>query len=159
MVNNENQPVVSHLTCRELQAPLVSALIKAFIDQFGADIALKTASQVITRDAAIAGRSLAVQYGGNSLEELYRIVTGVWARENIMEIQNIQRNETMLRFDVTCCGYAEMYARLGIGDMGSLLSCNRDFAFLDGFNPRIKLVRTQTIMEGSHICDFCYTTQ
>ncbi|MCP4727110.1 MAG: L-2-amino-thiazoline-4-carboxylic acid hydrolase, partial [bacterium] len=34
--------------------------------------------------------------------------------------------------------------------------CCRDFAFQDGFNPKIELVRTKTIMEGDDICDFCY---
>jgi hypothetical protein len=49
-----------------------------------------------------------------------------------------------------------MYRVLGIQDLGKSLSCGRDFALADGFNPRMKLARTQTIMEGAAFCDFRY---
>jgi hypothetical protein len=47
-----------------------------------------------------------------------------------------------------------MYASLGLQELGGLLSCNRDYALIEGFNPSIKLTRTQTIMEGAPHCDF-----
>ena len=59
-------------------------------------------------------------------------------------------------FDVTRCLYAEMYRELGYGDIGTILSCGRDFAFAKGFDPSIELRRTQTIMEGAPVCDFRY---
>ena len=45
---------------------------------------------------------------------------------------------------------------LGSEHPGLYLSCRRDFAFLEGFNPRLKLTRTKAIMEGADICDFRY---
>lgn len=33
-------------------------------------------------------------------------------------------------------------------------SCNRDFSLVEGFNPAVKLTRTQTVMEGASYCDF-----
>jgi hypothetical protein len=38
--------------------------------------------------------------------------------------------------------------------VGALLSCNRDFSLVEGFNPAVKLTRTQTVMEGASHCDF-----
>jgi hypothetical protein len=52
--------------------------------------------------------------------------------------------------------YAEMYRALGVPELGALLSCNRDFALGEGFNPEMTLTRTQTIMEGAPFCDFRY---
>ena len=43
---------------------------------------------------------------------------------------------------------------LGIPEVGALLSCNRDFSLVEGFNPAVKLTRTQTVMEGASHCDF-----
>jgi hypothetical protein len=37
-----------------------------------------------------------------------------------------------------------------------VLSCNRDATFCEGYDPRIKLTRTQTIMGGASHCDFRY---
>ncbi len=45
---------------------------------------------------------------------------------------------------------------MGLGDIGHLLSCNRDGDFCIGYNPEIEMTRTQTIMKGASHCDFRY---
>ena len=52
--------------------------------------------------------------------------------------------------------FAGAGARLGLADLGGLLSCNRDAAMIDGFNPGIAFRRTRTIMAGATHCDFRY---
>ena len=147
---------ISHLLCREIQAPLVSALIRGFAREIGDSKAFSIAKKIICEDAVVSGKSLAEKYSGNSLQDLLKIVEEVWAQDGTLEIKNIRLNENTLSFDVTDCGYAKMYERLGIKELGSLLSCCRDFTFVDGFNPEIELIRTKTIMEGADICDFRY---
>ncbi|MFW9996978.1 MAG: L-2-amino-thiazoline-4-carboxylic acid hydrolase [Candidatus Odinarchaeota archaeon] len=156
MNQEEIKQEINHLLVREIQAPLVSKLIKGFTRAIGKDKALEIAQAVINEDAALSGKTLAGKFSGNSLEEMLRIVQEVWARDGIMKIENVSLDEKTLSFDVTCCGYAEMYQRLGIQELGSLMSCSRDFAFMDGFNPKIELKRTKTIMEGDRVCDFRY---
>jgi hypothetical protein len=45
---------------------------------------------------------------------------------------------------------------MGLGEIGDIVSCNRDGAFCKGYDPRIALTRTQTIMSGASHCDFRY---
>ena len=45
---------------------------------------------------------------------------------------------------------------MGLAEIGGLLSCGRDGTFCTGYDPRIKLERTQTIMQGASHCDFRY---
>jgi L-2-amino-thiazoline-4-carboxylic acid hydrolase len=59
-------------------------------------------------------------------------------------------------FISTRCRYAEMYRAMGLAELGALLSCNRDGAFCEGYDPRLKLERTQTLMGGASHCDFRY---
>ncbi len=152
----ENIASIPHLMRREIQAPLVSALIKGFAEEFGSERTHIVAKNIISKDAALSGKTSSEKYSGNSLNELLKIVKEVWAKDGTMEMQNISMDQTSLKFDVTRCGYAEMYEKLGIKELGVLLSCCRDFVFMDGFNPELELVRTKTIMEGEDICDFCY---
>jgi hypothetical protein len=49
-----------------------------------------------------------------------------------------------------------MYRALGIPELGEVLSCQRDAALIEGFNPDVTLTRTQTIMQGAACCDFRY---
>lgn len=67
-----------------------------------------------------------------------------------------ERTEKSYVFDVVRCRYSEMYVEMGLGEIGHLLSCQRDGTFCQGYDPRLKLTRTQTIMQGASHCDFRY---
>ncbi len=45
---------------------------------------------------------------------------------------------------------------MGLAEIGHILSCGRDGTFCTGYNPKISLERTQTIMQGASHCDFRY---
>jgi hypothetical protein len=145
---------ITHQKLREIQAPMVSSLIDGFAREVGYEKAMKIAKNVVNEDAMASGKKMAREYEGNTLTELSKIVKEVWADDDAIKIKMIKETDSELFFDVTHCGYAQMYKKMGIKDMGSTLSCVRDFAFLEGFNPQIELTRTQTIMEGAKYCDF-----
>jgi len=147
---------ITHLMRRKIQAPIVSSLIKAFANKIGYDNTIEIVKQVVREDAILSGRTLADKYGGNTLIELSEIVNEVWADDDAMKIKIIKENKNELCFNVVSCKYADMYEKLGIRELGSILSCSRDFSFMEGFNPEIELIRTKTIMEGSECCDFRY---
>jgi hypothetical protein len=63
---------------------------------------------------------------------------------------------TTYAFNVTRCGYAEMYRAMGLGEIGHLLSCDRDAVFFEGYDANHKLARTRTIMGGASHCNFRY---
>lgn len=148
---------ISHLKCREIQAPIVVSLIKGFEKELGYRKALEIVTRVIKEDAVESGKKMAERFSGNSIVELARIVREVWSKDGAMKINVLKETEKELYFDVTYCGYAEVYKKLGIQEYGYCLSCSRDEPFNEGFNPRISLTRTKTIMEGAELCDFRYT--
>lgn len=79
-----------------------------------------------------------------------------WTRDDALRIEVREQSEARLSFDVTRCRYAELYRALGIPELGAVLSCHRDAALIEGFNPAVTLERTQTIMNGAPSCDFRY---
>ena len=42
-------------------------------------------------------------------------------------------------------------------ELGATLSCHRDAALIEGFDPEVTFERTQTLMEGADCCDFRYS--
>ena len=82
-----------------------------------------------------------------------------WVRGGALETDTLEDNDSRVSFNVTRCRYAEMYRELGMADLGGIFSCGRDGALSTGFNPSIKLARSQTIMEGASHCDFRYTIE
>jgi hypothetical protein len=90
---------------------------------------------------------------------LARVVREEWAEDDAMTLRFLAETDRVLSFDVIRCRYAEMYEAMGIRELGFCLSCNHDGSFAMGFNPRMKLVRTQTIMRGAPFCDFRFSLE
>jgi hypothetical protein len=103
-----------------------------------------------------AGAELAKDLGEASLDAFAKGLER-WRRSGALEIEVTEHTADRYNFNVTRCRYAEMYQALGMQDLGGALSCQRDHALIEGFNPNIKLTRTQTIMEGKPFCDFRFT--
>ena len=80
----------------------------------------------------------------------------MWTKDDALTIEVLEDKPGVFDFNVKRCRYAETYRAMGLGAIGELLSCNRDGAFCEGYDPRIKLTRTQTIMGGASHCDFRY---
>jgi hypothetical protein len=140
---------------REIEARILAPLINAFAAEFGRPRVLEIAKRVIVEIAREQGRALANQMGGNDLAHFVQSKEN-WVRGDALSIDVLRADETAYDFNVTRCRYAEMYRALGIPELGAVLSCGRDFALGDGFNPALALTRTQTIMEGAPCCDFRY---
>ena len=138
---------------REIEAGVIAPLFRAFAAEVGEERAREILAGVIRNLAREAGCASAS--AGNDLEHLKQIV-GKWTEGGALELTVLQDDAAAFEFDVTRCRFAEMYHRLGLADLGPLLSCNRDGAMIEGFNPGIALTRTQTIMRGATHCDFRY---
>jgi hypothetical protein len=143
------------LTRREVEARILIPVIESLGEAFGGDKVLAVVRDTIIGIAREQGAELKRQMGGNSLQH-FEDSLGDWTRDNALEIDVIDKSDDVLSFNVTRCRYAELYEKLGIRDIGTIFSCTRDFALIEGFNPDISLKRTQTLMEGADFCDFRY---
>ena len=129
---------------RELRAEIGEARAKALIARS-------------IREAAIeAGRDFAAQTPGGTNLQTFQDIQHLWTKDDALKIETLRATPEALDFNVRRCRYAETYKAMGLAEIGPLLSCNRDGAFCEGYDPRIKLTRTQTIMEGASHCDFRY---
>jgi hypothetical protein len=147
------KPKLPLLQQREVEARIVGPLVRAFAEEVGHDRAVEIVAGVIRGLARDSGAELARLLGEQSLEAFARSLDR-WRENGALEIDILEQSPERLSFNVTRCGYAEMYRALGLADLGASLSCQRDFALAQGFNPEIALTRTQTIMGGAPFCDF-----
>lgn len=138
---------------REIEADVIAPLFRAFAAEVGDERAREIVSGVI-RDLARQG-GCAAAAAGNDLSHLKAAIAR-WTEGGALELTVLRDDADAFEFDVTRCRFAEMYTRLGLADLGGLLSCSRDAAMVGGFNPAIAFQRTQTIMGGATHCDFRY---
>jgi len=143
------------LTRRDVEARILIPVIDALGETFGREAVLSVVQSTIVKIARQQGADLSSLIGNNSLQHFSETLQ-FWTRDDALKIEEIEASEDVLSFNVTRCRYAELYDSLGIRDIGTVFSCARDFALIEGFNPDVSLTRTQTIMEGAPFCDFRY---
>jgi hypothetical protein len=141
---------------RRIEAELLKEVYETIAERYGKEEAKQLISESVRRSSiALAAQFAAEAEGGTSLQSFIDIQSN-WTAENALEIEPVYRDDNRFDFNVTRCRYAEMYKAMGLGEIGGLLSCNRDGSFCEGYDPKLKMTRTQTIMEGASHCDFRY---
>ena len=139
---------------REVEARMLAPVIDALGEEFGRDKVVEIVSKTIVELARQQGADLADQLGDDvaAFQESLKY----WTQNDALKIDVLATTDTQLEFNVTRCRYAEMYRALGIAELGKTLSCNRDYALIEGFNPDASLTRDQTILSGADCCTFRY---
>ncbi len=146
------------LTRREIEARILAPFVEALSREFDRERVLAILRETIAEIARAQGAQRARDLGGNTLT-LFAQSSEAWKRGAALQCDVLALDEARYDYDVTRCRYAEMYRALGIPELGTLLSCNRDAALIEGFNPDILLTRTGTLMEGAPRCDFRYAAK
>lgn len=140
---------------REIEARIIGPFVEALAQEFDRERVLEILSETIINIARKQGAERAAAVGDDSLMAFSQSA-GDWRKGNALEIEILEQSEDRYDFNVTRCRYAEMYRSLGMGELGAVLSCNRDYSLVEGFNPEIELERKQTIMQGAPCCTFRY---
>jgi hypothetical protein len=146
---------VGVLLRRQIEARVVAPIVAAFAAEFGRERTLEILGDTIKEIARQQGREIARRAGTNDIAGLVAR-QAAWRMDDALRTTTLTHTDEQFDYNVTRCRYAEMYKELDMPELGFLLSCNRDFAFGEGFNPDLELTRTQTIMQGASYCDFRY---
>ena len=132
----------------EMKAELGDARAKAILSRAVVKLAKETAA-AMAKEAS----------DGEGTLEHFIALQPLWTKGDALRIDTLRKDARHYDFNVTRCRYAEMYREMGLADLGAVLSCNRDGAFCEGYHPKLKLERSQTIMGGATHCDFRYTME
>ena len=141
---------------RRIEANIIRPIYEEMVNELGEEVARRILGRAIRRNAVEQGRSLAEgAHGWTGIAEFARLLER-WKANDALRMDVLEQDDERFDFNVVRCRYAEMYREMGLGDIGHLLSCNRDGALCEGYDPRLELTRTQTIMEGATHCNFRY---
>ena len=148
---------LSMLDKRRIEAEILKEVYQTLKASHGEEVAKRTIAESVRRSAIEQARAFAAAAPGGTSLKAFQDVMPLWTKGGALEIEVKEQSETSFTFNVTRCRYAETYKAMGLGEIGHLLSCNRDGAFCEGYDPKLKLERSQTIMQGASHCDFRYS--
>ncbi len=144
------------LARRKIEAEIIAPIYDEMRKVLGEEQARAILKAAIRRAAIASGAAFAAREAGEASLETFKSIFPLWTEDDALTVE-VERDEPgAFDFNVTRCRYAETYRTMGLGGLGDILSCDRDGAFCEGYDPGIELTRTQTIMGGANHCDFRY---
>ena len=152
-----DQQTLAMLEKRRIEAAILKHVYNTLEASHGVEVAKHAIAEAVRSSAMEQARQFAAEVGGKTSMQTFIDRQELWIRGGALERQVLEQSDTKYRFNVTRCKYAEMYRAMGLGEIGHLLSCQRDGTFCEGYDTRLRLKRTQTIMQGASHCDFDYT--
>jgi len=76
--------------------------------------------------------------------------------EHTCTYQILEYTEKVVELKYTECICATIFREENASDIGYSAICHGDFAIAQAFNPKIKLIRTKTLMQGNDCCNHRY---
>ena len=149
-------PELPIIELRRIEANIIKPIYEEMAAELGGERARRILGGAIRKNAIEQGRTLAAAAEEPAGIAAFANLLERWKADGALRMEILEQDDERFDFDVTRCRYAEMYRDMGLGDIGALLSCNRDGAFCEGYDARLELTRTQTIMSGASHCNFRY---
>ncbi|MGE5596150.1 MAG: L-2-amino-thiazoline-4-carboxylic acid hydrolase [Hyphomicrobiales bacterium] len=142
---------------RRIEAAVLVPVIRALQAEFGVEAVNRVVGNAIREIARAQGAAERERAASSGIEGVAERTRSGVLREGSLIADIVEQTPERFGFNVTRCKFKEMYEEMCAGDLGFLLSCNRDYAFFEGLAPDLAFERTQTRMEGADFCDFRYS--
>jgi len=134
-------------------------LAKAIQDEMGEEKAIAFLKKNTSKRLLNYGKSQASKAKDNSLREYTEQFRDVEGYKNMLTMEIVEDTENAFELKVTECIWASTFRDAAAGDLGNAMVCHGDYAWAEGFNPKIKLIRDKTLMQGNAICNHRYVWQ
>ncbi|MFJ3485913.1 L-2-amino-thiazoline-4-carboxylic acid hydrolase [Pseudomonas sp. NPDC090202] len=144
------------LARRRIEAEIIKPIYEILVRDYGKQSAQAVIGEAVSQAAVKAGKYFADREPEGASLEGFVALQELWEKDDALKVDIIASDASHYDYDVHRCRYAEMYHEMGLGEIGHLLSCNRDELFIVGYDPNVELTRTQTIMQGASHCNFRY---
>jgi hypothetical protein len=103
------------------------------------------------------GKMMAKQFGSNDFDTLKKIFSPDSPNfKDSLTMSITESTDRVHELKVTECIFASVYLQQKAGELGWASVCHGDYAMATAFNPKIRMVRNKTLMQGHDCCNHRY---
>ena len=147
------------LTYRQFYANQYRAYIrlaKALSQDLGKDKTIELLKKYTAERMLKVGQAQAKRSPNNDFSTYVAMFRGPEGYKNTLTKEVVEDTDTAFELKVTECIWATTFLKADAGDIGYAGVCYGDYAWAEGFNPQIKMVRDKTLMQGHDCCNHRY---
>jgi hypothetical protein len=131
-------------------------LAKAVERKFGKDETIDVIKDWATESNLERGRKQAERSPDRSLHSYTRMFTNPKKWEGLLRMEVVEDSEKAFELKISECLQAVNYIENDASEIGHAGVCWGDYAWAEGFNSKIKLIRDKTLMQGHSCCNHRY---
>ena len=129
-------------------------LMKALEGEWGKEKTIEFLKNITTKRSTEIGKAQAERSPDTSLNTYVEQFRDGY--KNVLQKEIVEDSEKAFELKVTECIWASTFRDANMGDYGYAWVCWGDYSWAQGFNPKIKMVRDKTLMQGDNCCNHRY---
>jgi hypothetical protein len=129
-------------------------IFKVLSAQMGPEKFIPMVKEATATVATYQAKAIAHRFPKNDLSSfvsLFRSDDPFW--KHALTLQTVEDTENIIEFKVTECLWAKTFRDADAAEIGYAAICHSDFEASTAFNPKLKLIRTKTLMQGHDCCN------
>ena len=79
--------------------------------------------------------------------------------QHALEAEIVEQSPEAFEYRVTKCLWAKVFCDMDAGDIGYSMVCYPDYAVARRLNPKLRLIRTKTLMQSDDCCNLRYVME
>ena len=135
-------------------------LVEMLEKKYGKTEAHKLLDQVaadLCRDAVLkTKREKVIDCFQDALDFLGEFMSVVPGNEYAHETEGVKRTDSKSVFHIKKCIWADSFKKMNAQEIGFIWGCKQDYVLASAIDPRFKLKRSKTLMQGDDCCDFTW---
>ena len=133
-------------------------LMKNLAEELGKDKFDALLKKAASKAAAQQAKQQAAKQGKNDLAAFMAPLKSkdpLW--QHVLTFEFVEDTEKAVEIKVTECLWAKTFRDREAAEIGYPAVCHTDFASAPAFNPKMKMTRTKTLMQGHDCCNHRWT--
>jgi hypothetical protein len=131
-------------------------LAKALQEEMGEEKFIEFLKNTTTQRMLDYGKSQAEKADDPSLHAYTEQFRDLDKYKNTLVMEIVEDSEKVFELKVTECLWASTFRDADAGEIGFAMVCHGDYAWAEGYNSKIRMIRDKTLMEGAPICNHRY---
>lgn len=140
---------VFDFTFKEFYIPI----IKSLANEIGKDEFIETLKRASSEVGAQWGRNILKILAKNDMASLVAWIKEGGSYKHFQTMEIVEETDKTFEVKVSECIFAKTFREADAADIGYAAICHSEYAWEYAFNPKIKFIRTKTLMQGH---DFCH---
>ena len=131
-------------------------LVQSLANELGEERCVEILKTAASEAAQQGGQDAAKDLPDNGFAAYKAIVKALWAGrlwKHALTLEIVEDTDEALEVRVTECLWAKTFREGDASDIGYATLCHPDYAHCHGFNPKIRMIRTKTLMQGDDCCN------